>query len=140
MGFEVTSSSFPNGGRIPKRHTGEGEDVSPAIAWDGVPPGTKTLALVCDDPDAPRERPFVHWVLYDVPHGHRSIRELRQRALGAGPHVCNDSLGSPYFSEALTDLILEGINDQQADEESENVLDHAGSRRRQSDQVGSDIT
>ena len=75
MAFEVTSSSFPNGGRIPKKHTGEGEDVSPAIAWEGVPPGTKTIALVCDDPDAPREEPFVHWVLYDVPHGHRSIRE-----------------------------------------------------------------
>ena len=87
MAFEITSSSFPNGGRIPKRYTGEGEDVSPAIAWDGVPPGTKTIALVCDDPDAPREEPFVHWVLYDVPNGHRSIREGES---GMGVEGAND--------------------------------------------------
>lgn len=66
MKIELTSSAFAPNGRIPKRHTGEGDDLSPPLAWSGAPRETKQLALVCDDPDAPRVEPWVHWVLYGI--------------------------------------------------------------------------
>jgi Raf kinase inhibitor-like YbhB/YbcL family protein len=61
--FTLTSSSFQADGEIPSRHTCDGEDVSPALAWEGAPDGTQSLVLVVDDPDA---RGFVHWVLVDL--------------------------------------------------------------------------
>ena len=76
MGFaltdmQLTSSAFSAGGAIPQKHTGEGEDVSPALAWNTAPDGTKSFAIVCHDPDAPLLTPvgygFVHWVLYGIP-------------------------------------------------------------------------
>jgi Raf kinase inhibitor-like YbhB/YbcL family protein len=71
MAMNVTSPSFKAGGEIPKRHTCQGEDVAPALAWSDVPPGSKTLALVVDDPDAPDpaapKKTWVHWVVYDIP-------------------------------------------------------------------------
>ena len=66
LAFELRSDAFKPGETIPRRHTCDGEDVSPQLAWAGLPPGTKSLALVCDDPDAPAGT-WVHWVLYDVP-------------------------------------------------------------------------
>jgi Raf kinase inhibitor-like YbhB/YbcL family protein len=70
-GMQLTSSAFSNGGAIPKRHTGEAEDVSPAVAWSNAPEGTKSFVLICHDPDAPLVKPgaygFVHWVLYGIP-------------------------------------------------------------------------
>jgi hypothetical protein len=65
--IHLSSSAFPPGGPIPVKYTGEGEDVSPPLAWDGVPAGTKEMALICDDPDAPRKEPWVHWVLTNIP-------------------------------------------------------------------------
>ncbi len=69
--LEVRSAAFTEGGEIPERHTCEGEDVSPPLAWSGLPAGTRGLALVVDDPDAPDPAAprtiWVHWVLYDVP-------------------------------------------------------------------------
>jgi Raf kinase inhibitor-like YbhB/YbcL family protein len=67
--LQVTSEDFAQGQRIPKRHAyaPEGENVPPALAWSGAPPGTKEFALVCDDPDAPVAEPWVHWVLYRIP-------------------------------------------------------------------------
>ncbi|MBE0610118.1 MAG: YbhB/YbcL family Raf kinase inhibitor-like protein, partial [Dehalococcoidia bacterium] len=58
MGFalskmQLTSTAFEQGGRIPAKHTGEGEDVSPALAWSAAPDGTRSFAVVCHDPDAP---------------------------------------------------------------------------------------
>jgi Raf kinase inhibitor-like YbhB/YbcL family protein len=76
MGFalsdmQLVSSAFENGGPIPKQHTGEGDDVSPALSWTNTPEGTKQFALICHDPDAPLIKPgsygFVHWVLYNIP-------------------------------------------------------------------------
>jgi Raf kinase inhibitor-like YbhB/YbcL family protein len=76
MGFapssmQLTSPAFKPLGRIPRKHTGEGEDVSPALAWTDPPKGTKAFALVCHDPDAPLLTPimygFTHWVLYNIP-------------------------------------------------------------------------
>ena len=63
----VTSSAFAAGAAIPKRFTGTGEDLSPPLDIGGVPAGTKELALICDDPDAPRAEPWVHWVLTGLP-------------------------------------------------------------------------
>lgn len=69
--MQLESTAFEPGGKIPKKHTGEGEDLSPAFHWSHVPEGTKSLALVCHDPDAPRvedgQYGFVHWVLYNIP-------------------------------------------------------------------------
>ena len=71
MALTLTSPSFTHDGEIPKRFTCDGEDVSPALRWTGVPDGTKSLALIVDDPDAPDpEAPrmvYVHWVLYNIP-------------------------------------------------------------------------
>jgi Raf kinase inhibitor-like YbhB/YbcL family protein len=67
MPIQVTSTAFTEGQPIPKKYTGEGQDVSPAISWSGVPAGTKELALICDDPDAPTDEPWVHWVIYKIP-------------------------------------------------------------------------
>ena len=67
MGITVTSPAFAQGQPIPKRHSGEGADVSPALAWSGIPEGTKEIVLICDDPDAPTPEPWVHWVIYGIP-------------------------------------------------------------------------
>ena len=67
MAITVTSPAFAANGPIPKHYTGEGDDVSPPLAWSGIPEGAKELALICDDPDAPTATPWVHWVLYNLP-------------------------------------------------------------------------
>jgi Raf kinase inhibitor-like YbhB/YbcL family protein len=71
MAFSITSPAFAPGQGIPRVHTCEGQDTSPPLAWSGVPQGTKSLALIVDDPDAPDpaapKRTWVHWVLYNVP-------------------------------------------------------------------------
>jgi Raf kinase inhibitor-like YbhB/YbcL family protein len=66
MSIQVTSTAFEHGAAMPKKYTGEGEDVSPPLAWDGVPDETKELVLICDDPDALKRR-WVHWVAYGIP-------------------------------------------------------------------------
>ena len=71
----MTSSVFKNGERIPTRHTGEGDDLSPKLAWSGVPNGTKSFALMCDDPDAPGSKPWVHWILFNIPAETRALDE-----------------------------------------------------------------
>jgi Raf kinase inhibitor-like YbhB/YbcL family protein len=71
MTLVLTSSAFTHEGSIPRKYTCEGDDVSPPLAWSGVPANTKSFALVVDDPDAPDpaapRRTYVHWVLYDLP-------------------------------------------------------------------------
>jgi Raf kinase inhibitor-like YbhB/YbcL family protein len=66
LAMTLTSPSFVHGDPIPLRHTADGVNVSPPLAWAGVPAGTKSLALICDDPDAPA-KVWVHWVLYGLP-------------------------------------------------------------------------
>ena len=65
-GFVLTSPSFDEGGAIPIRHSCDGVDVSPALAWQGAPQGTVAFALIVDDPDA---RGFIHWVVFDISGG-----------------------------------------------------------------------
>jgi Raf kinase inhibitor-like YbhB/YbcL family protein len=71
MSLTITSPAFGHMGEIPRRFTCDGEDLSPALSWQGVPNGTKSLALIVDDPDAPDpakpKMTWVHWVLYNIP-------------------------------------------------------------------------
>ena len=66
MTITVSSAAFANGKPIPKKYAGEGQDVLSALSWSNLPAGTKQLALVCDDPDAPVKEPWVHWVIYNI--------------------------------------------------------------------------
>ena len=66
MAFTLTSSAFSNEETIPKKYTCDGEDVSPLLQWSDAPAGTKTFAIIMDDPDAPPGT-WVHWVLFDLP-------------------------------------------------------------------------
>ncbi len=77
--MQLTSPAFGAGGAIPAKHTGEGEDVSPALAWSDAPEGTRSFAVICHDPDAPLVTPgrygYVHWVLYNIPGSASSLKE-----------------------------------------------------------------
>ena len=77
--MSVTSSAFAHHQAIPAKHTGEAEDVSPALSWEGAPEGTKGYAVICHDPDAPLVKEggygFVHWVLYNLPAETTSLEE-----------------------------------------------------------------
>lgn len=79
VSLTLSSPAFEPLGGIPKRHTCDGEDLSPPLAWSGAPAGTKSLALVVDDPDAPDPAApkvvWVHWVLYDLPPAATSLAQ-----------------------------------------------------------------
>lgn len=70
MAFTLTSDAFQHQKEIPSEYTCEGKDISPALAWSGLPENTKSLALIVDDPDAPDpkapQRTWVHWVVYNI--------------------------------------------------------------------------
>lgn len=66
MPLSLTSPAFEPDAEIPRAHTGDGDDRSPPLAWDGAPSQTTTYALIVDDPDAPMGT-FVHWVAFDIP-------------------------------------------------------------------------
>lgn len=95
-GMKLTSTAFEHGGSIPTRHTGEGVDVSPELAWSDAPAETRSFALICHDPDAPLITPrtygFVHWVLYGIPASENGLTE------GTTSHVAgiNDFGNSGY--------------------------------------------
>jgi len=71
MQFKLSSSAFPSNGAIPDEHTCDGPDRPPPLKWSGAPEGTKSFAVIVDDPDAPDPKApkmtYVHWVLYDIP-------------------------------------------------------------------------
>lgn len=71
MAFSITSTAFSDGESMAARYTCEGQDISPPLQWDGIPEGTRSLALIVDDPDAPDPNAprmtYVHWVLYNLP-------------------------------------------------------------------------
>jgi Raf kinase inhibitor-like YbhB/YbcL family protein len=96
MALTLTSLAFEHGQPIPRRYTCEGDDISPPLEWAGLPEGTKSLALIIEDPDAPDpaapKRIWVHWVLYDVPVNTSGLPE------GAG-------------GENLLEGCREGLND-----------------------------
>jgi len=66
VAIKVTSTAFKDGEIIPKQYTCDGNDISPPLTWSGAPQETKSIALICDDPDAPMGT-WVHWVLFNLP-------------------------------------------------------------------------
>ncbi len=92
--MELRIPAFPEGGPIPRAHTADGADRSPALQWGDPPPGTRAFALVVDDPDAPVGT-WVHWMLYDLPGGARSLAEDQPRTpdLPGGAHQGRNSWG-----------------------------------------------
>lgn len=92
MNFEVASTAFKAGGYIPRKHTGEGADLSPELHWVNPPAGTLSFALICDDPDAPVGT-WVHWVIFNIPATASGLPE-----------------GVPTDKE-LKDKSLQGVND-----------------------------
>lgn len=92
--MKLQSSAFHEGEEMPVRFTCEGDDVSPQLAWDGVPEGTKSFALIVDDPDAPDplapKMTWVHWVMYDLPADMREIAEGAKEFPVGTQHGLND--------------------------------------------------
>jgi Raf kinase inhibitor-like YbhB/YbcL family protein len=85
----LTSTAFVNNGGMPRLCTGEGKNLSPQLAWTGAPSGTRSFALIVDDPDAPDPKAptctWVHWVLYDIPASATGLAEgIKAGALPAG--------------------------------------------------------
>ena len=84
MAFSLRSSSFEHEGTIPAKHTCQGDETTPALAWSGAPAGTKSFALIVDDPDAPDPRAprttWVHWVLYNLPATASALAEATTTA------------------------------------------------------------
>ncbi len=74
MEITIKSKAFDHGGMIPKKYTCDGINVSPPLTWDPVPEGTETLALICDDPDAPVGI-WVHWVIFNLPANTTGLKE-----------------------------------------------------------------
>ena len=74
MSFELTSTAFGNGDLIPTKYTCDDQDISPPLQWRDPPEGTRSFALICDDPDAPVGT-WVHWVLYNLPASTRDLPE-----------------------------------------------------------------
>jgi Raf kinase inhibitor-like YbhB/YbcL family protein len=74
MSFELTSEAFAQGGSIPRKYSCDGEDISPPLSWSDPPEGTQSLALICDDPDAPVGT-WVHWVVFNIPADKRALQE-----------------------------------------------------------------
>lgn len=108
MGFvptdmQLRSTAFQPGGAIPARHTGEGDDVSPAVEWSVAPPGARSFAIICHDPDAPLISPgsygFVHWVLYNIPGTATSLPEGVQAHTGGRNDFGNTGYGGPMPPE-----------------------------------------
>ena len=108
MGFalsdmQLTSVAFSPGGAIPTKYTGEGVDVSPALAWSNVPAGAKSFAVVCHDPDAPLLTPkgygFVHWVLYGIPELASSLDEACDAHTQGNNDFGNAGYGGPMPPE-----------------------------------------
>ncbi|MBT4161687.1 MAG: YbhB/YbcL family Raf kinase inhibitor-like protein [Gammaproteobacteria bacterium] len=105
MGFalssmQLTSSTFSDGGAIPAKHTGEGEDVSPDLTWADAPDGTKAFAVVCHDPDAPLISKngtygYVHWVLYNIPANVTSLVENNSDYTSGKNDFGNAGFGGP---------------------------------------------
>jgi Raf kinase inhibitor-like YbhB/YbcL family protein len=74
MAFEVRSAAFAEGSTIPRKYTGDGENVSPPLEWSGAPEGTRSFALICEDPDAPSGT-FRHWAIANIPGDRNGIAE-----------------------------------------------------------------
>lgn len=102
MAFTLTSTAFSNGGEIPVRHTKDGENLSPLLSWTNVPEGTKSLALVVEDPDAPDpdapQRTWVHWIVYNLPPHDADLKEgAVQASMPTGAKAGVNDWGEPAY-------------------------------------------
>jgi Raf kinase inhibitor-like YbhB/YbcL family protein len=86
MALQVRSKAFADGAVIPERYTCDGENVSPPLEWTATPRGAQSIAVICDDPDAPAGL-FTHWILYDVP---ANVRSLAEGSSDGGKEGVND--------------------------------------------------
>jgi len=86
MTIHLTSSAFSEGGAIPVNYTCDGQNISPPLRWNDIPGGARNLALIVDDPDAPRGT-FTHWVLFGIP---AQSSELAEGDTGGGTQGRND--------------------------------------------------
>jgi Raf kinase inhibitor-like YbhB/YbcL family protein len=84
MAFKLTSSAFTHQDEIPSRYTCDGQDISPPLAWSGVPSGARSLVLIMDDPDAPDpaapKMTWVHWLVYNIPPDSTGLPEDADKA------------------------------------------------------------
>jgi Raf kinase inhibitor-like YbhB/YbcL family protein len=99
MPLTIKSPAFAPNAAIPIKYTCEDDDVSPALEWSGVPQGTRSLALVVDDPDAPDPNApkmvYVHWVLYDIPPSTPGLAEgMRSDRLPKGAREGRNDWGN----------------------------------------------
>src|SRR3569832_2160143 len=101
MALTIGSPAFSDGGKIPRKYTCEGPDASPALEFGGVPEGTKSLALIIDDPDAPDpakpKRVWVHWVVLDLPPSVTSLPEGASTALPSGARTGKNDEGNTAY-------------------------------------------
>jgi Raf kinase inhibitor-like YbhB/YbcL family protein len=99
--FTLTSTAFDAGAAIPGRHTCDGPNLSPPLAWQGVPDDTRSFALIVDDPDAPDPKApkmvWVHWVIYNISRDLRGLPEGASAKVVSGAHEGrNDGGGTGY--------------------------------------------
>jgi Raf kinase inhibitor-like YbhB/YbcL family protein len=99
MSIRLVSMAFTEGGIIPRRHSCEGENVSPPLTWTDLPDGACSLAVLCEDPDAPAGI-FTHWILYNLPTAASELPEgvPAQRELDNGAHQGMNSTHSIGYS------------------------------------------
>ena len=102
MEFKLTTPAFEPDGPIPRKYSGEGEDISPEFTWGGVPPGTKEFALVCDDPDARSKNPWVHWVIYGIGPDVRTLPENLKSGVGELTEPIVAKQGENFFDKGNT--------------------------------------
>ena len=98
MEIKITSTAFKEGEMIPEKYTCDGENISPSLAWSGIPQGTASIALICDDPDAPRGT-WVHLVLFNIPAKVMELSEKippRSTLNNGARHGINDSRALGY--------------------------------------------
>ncbi len=93
--IQLTSPEFDNGSEIPTRFTCDGDDISPELTWTGVPNAARSLALIVDDPDAPR-RTWIHWVVYGLPSDASGFPEGASIAEHGGVNGATDFNRSGY--------------------------------------------
>jgi len=93
--LKITSTAFHHHERIPDRHTGDGDDVSPELMWSGPPDGTKAFAIVVHDPDAPLVDGFTHWVAYNIPGDANSLGEGGGEAVQGTNSMGNTGFNGP---------------------------------------------
>jgi len=86
----VKSDAFAPGERIPCKYAREGDDLSPPLSWSGAPAQTREFAILCDDPDAPRAEPWVHWVAYKIPSDRTTFSEGNAGGIREGKNDYGD--------------------------------------------------